>query len=139
MRTLLKFFATLTLLLAFTSQPAAAQSKKRLVLKAPFSFTVENHTLPAGTYWLTLRDGWVQIETREGRAVMSVLTLPVANPSAAGNPRVVFHRYHDRYFLSELWPASSQRGRQTLESREEQRSRKLAAPQGIVVELEARD
>jgi len=140
MKSIIKFFGTLTLLvLAFApaAPQAQAQSKRLLVLKAPFAFTVENQKLPAGTYWITLREGWLQIQTAEGKAVTSVLTLPVSTAKAEGTARVIFHQYHDGYFLSEVWPASSERGRQTLESREEQRSRKQEAPQAVVVQLTA--
>jgi hypothetical protein len=134
MKSILKFVAILGLLLAASTIPAAAQGKRMLVLKAPFGFTVENHTVPAGTYWITLQDRWLQIQTADGEAVASVLTLP-ASQTKEGNARVVFHQYHERYFLSEVWLASSQRGRQTLESREEQRSRKLESPQAVTVQL----
>ena len=140
MKSLFKFFAVLTMALAFAAPHAAAQStKNRLVLKAPFSFTIENREVPAGTYWITLQDGWLQMQTADGQAVMSVLTLPTEGKSSEGKARAVFHRYHSRYFLSQVWLASSERGRQTLESHEERRSRKLEAPQAIVVQLSGKD
>jgi hypothetical protein len=140
MKSMFKFFAVLTLALAFTAPHAAAQSaKKRLVLKAPFSFIIENHEIPAGTYWITLQDGWLQMQTADGQAVTSVLTLPTEGRSNEDKARATFHRYGNRYFLSQVWLASSARGRQTLESDEEQRSRKLEAPQAIVLQLGGQD
>jgi hypothetical protein len=135
MKNMLKFFVILILALAFSTTHAAAQTKRLLVLKTPFDFTVENRTVPAGTYCITLHDTWLQIQTADGKAVTSLLTLPVSSKTTEGAARVVFHRYHNRYFLSELWLASTQKGRQTLDSREEQRSRKLTSPQAVVVQL----
>ena len=135
MKNTFKFVTILGLLLAASAIPATAQNKRMLTLKTPFSFAVENQTVPAGSYWITLQDGWLQIQTAEGKAVASVLTLPVSSRKAEGNARVVFHQYHNRYFLSEVWLAASERGRQTLETREERRSRKIEAPQAVVVQL----
>jgi hypothetical protein len=136
MKSTFKFFAVLTLALAFASPHAAAQTaKRRLVLTTQFSFAVETRELPAGTYWITLNDGWLQMQTADGRAVMSALTLPVSGKSNEGTARAVFHRYHLRYFLSEVWLADSDRGRQTLESHDERVSRRVEAPQAVVVQL----
>jgi hypothetical protein len=135
MKSMLRFVVILALVVGFSETQAAAQNKRMLVLKAPFSFVVENQKVAAGTYWITLQDGWLQIQTADGKAVASVLTLPVSSQKPEGNARVVFHQYHDLYFLSEVWLAASQRGRQTLETREEQRSRKMEAPQAVVLQL----
>jgi hypothetical protein len=136
MKSNLKFFAVLAFTLAFAAPHATAQTgKRRLVLTAPFHFAVENRELPAGTYWITLNDGWLQMQTADGQAVLSVLTLPVSGKSSEGSARVVFHRYHHRYFLSQVWLAASDRGRRTFVSRDERQSRKLEAPQAVVVQL----
>jgi hypothetical protein len=140
MKSMLKFFGVVTLALAFAAPHASAQSsKKRVVLKAPFSFTIENQEIPAGIYWITLQDGWLKMQTADGQAVISVLTLPTEDNVREAKARAIFHRYHNRYFLSQVWLASSDRGRQTLESHEEQRSRKFEAPQAIVVQLSGQD
>jgi len=136
MKSNLKFLAVLTFALAFAAPHAAAQTtKRRLILTTPFSFAVETRELPAGTYWITVNDGWLQMQTADGKAVMSVLTLPVSGKSNEGNARAVFHRYHHRHFLSQVWLTASDRGRQTLESREERSSRKFETPQAVVVQL----
>lgn len=137
MKNSLKFFAALALLLTVTAANAPAQTQKRLILKTPFNFTIENREIPAGSYWITLKDGWMQLQTADGSAVTSVLTLPTEGKAGEGKARAVFHRYHNRYFLSQVWLASSTRGRQTLESHDEQRTRKHEAPLAVVVDLSA--
>lgn len=135
MKSTFKFVAVLAMALAFSASHAAAQGKKMLILKAPFAFTVENQKLPAGTYKITVRDTWLLIQTAEGKGVAGVLTLAVSGKMAEGDGRVVFHRYHDSYYLSEVWLPSVESGRQALESREERQFRKLEAPQAVVVQL----
>ena len=137
MKNSLKFFGVLALLLAVSASHISAQPQKRLVLNTTFNFTIENHEIPAGSYWITLKDGWMQVQTADGKAVTSVLTLPTEGKSGEGKARAVFHRYHNRYFLSQVWLASSARGRQTLESHDEQRARKQETPLAVVVDLNA--
>lgn len=141
MKSLCKFFAVLTLALAFgaaTPQANAQTHNRRLVLTTLFPFTIENREIPAGSYEITFQDGWLRMQTVDGKTVTSILTLPVSSkPGEESGARVVFHRYHHRYFLSQVWLAASDRGRQTLESRDEQRSRKVEAPQAVVVQLTA--
>jgi hypothetical protein len=138
MKSLVKFSAVLALALAFAfaAPKSEAQShNRRLILQTSFPFTVENHEIPAGIYEITFQDGWLRMQTGDGQAVTSILTLPVSGKSNEGGARAVFHRYHNRYFLSQVWLAASDRGRQTLESGDEHRSRKLEAPQVVVVQL----
>jgi len=140
MKSRVKFLAVLALALAFAfaapiPRSEAQSHNRRLILRTSFPFTVENHEVPAGTYEITLQDGWLRIQTADGQAVASVLTLPVSGKPSEGDARAVFHRYHNRYFLSQVWLAAADRGRQTLESSDEQHSRKLEAPQAVVVQL----
>jgi len=100
----------------------AQQSSGWLEFKAPFEFNVEQQKLPAGEYRILVQDGWVQIQSRKGESKAHILTLPVRrkNGSQTEVAQVVFHTYGTRYFLSEVWVAGKQAGRQALESKEEQ-------------------
>jgi hypothetical protein len=119
MKSILKF-AVLGLLVALGVQSAAAQSAKRwLILKAPFSFTVERQQLPAGEYRVQLHDGYLRIQSVDGKTGANVITIPVAGKSPEGHGQVVFHRYGEKYFLAQVWTPSHETGRQTLESRDE--------------------
>ena len=68
----------------------------------PFDFTVANKLLPAGTYTVK-RDASGLIEIRNHDKPIAVLT--IANHDGNQSPnggKLVFHKYGDQYFLSEI-------------------------------------
>jgi hypothetical protein len=82
----------------------------------PFPFTVANHTLPPGRYTVTRigettlrvfnshnQDTFVQTTGVEGKA-----------PESTGE--LVFHRYGNAYFLSEVWVPANGIGRKVFQS-----------------------
>ena len=88
-----------------------AQTKPRGKVEIPFAFHVHDAALPAGSYTVEefKTTGTVLITNNEtGKAI---LTLAPANRS--GSPeesKLVFNKYGDRYFLSELWFAGKGAG-----------------------------
>jgi hypothetical protein len=135
MKKALSFMALFGLVLTFGALPGAAQGKKTLILNAPFSFTVEQQRMPAGTYRILVEHGWLQIRSADGKSVVMVLTLPVAGKPVEGSGQVVFNRYGDRYFLGQVWLPELENGRQTLESREEKEQEKRAKLEAVAVKL----
>src|SRR5271156_4730989 len=89
MKRILKF-AVLGLALVAAAQGAAAQAKRWLVLKAPFAFTVEHQQLPAGEYRVQLQDGWLRVQSADGKASVYVLTMPVSGKAPEGHGEVLF-------------------------------------------------
>lgn len=74
--------------------------------KIPFSFYVGNKSLPAGNYVvrpLGSLHNVLAIQNAENHA--SALTIvPIGVQAAsAQNTKLVFHRYGDTYFLSQVW------------------------------------
>src|SRR5262249_25474545 len=106
-----KALAMCALLLALIV-PATAQSVSKATI--PFDFRVGNVTLSAGEYTiervspehvelLALRDS-----NGQHRAIINGIRLePVENN---GHARLLFTRYNDRYFLSQIWPSDSEAG-----------------------------
>lgn len=135
MKYTVKFLGLLALILTFSALPAAAQGKKSLILNAPFSFTVEQQTMPAGNYRILVEHGWLQIRSEDSKTAAMVLTLPVSGKSPEGIGQVVFHRYHNRYFLSQVWLPEMGAGRQTLDSSEEKELAKQEKLQAVVIKL----
>ena len=116
----------LTALLAASS--AAGQTDT--ITDIPFAFTVANQTLPPGRYTATqITSTLLRIFNSHNRVVV-VLTTGVDNKEPEGMGKMVFHRYGDDYFLSEVWVPASQTGRKVLQSRaEDEVTRKRPARQ----------
>jgi hypothetical protein len=136
MRKTVKFLALLAMALTLGALPGAAQGKRSLILKAPFSFTVERQKMPAGTYRILVEHGWLQIRSADGRTGAMVLTLPVSGKTVEGSGQVVFSRYGERYFLGQVWLPELELGRQTLQSREEQELEKREKMEAVIVKLD---
>jgi len=84
----------------------------------PFAFTVANHTLPPGRYIITHPSEKVLRIFNSHNTGMFALTNRVEAKAPEGS-KMVFHRYGDAYFLSEVWVAGSRTGRKVLQSRAE--------------------
>jgi hypothetical protein len=111
--------AVLTLLKASTVQ---AQSGG-LNAVVPFEFTIGTTTLPAGSYSLTceFESGGRVIVHSLTRSIGSRQTLGLADDQPAKPIRLVFHHYGKRYFLRQVWFASTlgRRGYALPETQEE--------------------
>jgi hypothetical protein len=68
----------------------------------PFDFTVANKLLPAGTYTL-VRESTGLVEIRNHDKPVAALTIVThdGNKSSDGG-KLIFHKYGDQYFLSEI-------------------------------------
>ena len=122
-------FAKLGLLAVMMIVAAGASAKAqtldyRLTANIPFDFSVADKKLPAGKYWinrsqLSTGDLIIQIRSTDGHENVSRLTIPVITVNAMKDSSLVFHRYGDEYFLSEIWPAGGVTGRELPKSRAE--------------------
>jgi hypothetical protein len=115
-----------------SSTGARAQQAERVVkFEAPFAFEVENNKLPPGEYTVLVQDGWLQIQGKDGKGKAHALTMPVVSrgEKSVAMSHVVFHNYQGRYFLTEIWASGQEKGRELLETREEQQ---LAKRQDMV-------
>jgi len=138
MKKIVKSLAVLSLVLTLGGLPAAAQGKKSLIVNAPFSFTVEQQRMPAGTYQILVEHGWLQIRSADSKNAAMVLTLPVSGKAPEGVGQVVFNRYGNRYFLSQVWLPELPNGRQTLESRDEKKLAKQEKLEAVMIKLDGR-
>ena len=89
----------------------------------PFDFSVRGKIFPAGDYEIKrLTDDPGQliiasVEKRGGRAIFE--TEPVEPKGISSHPEIVFHRYGDTYFMSEVFAGDRQTGRELFLSRQE--------------------
>jgi len=85
-----------------TAAPARAQ-EVHLIATVPFEFAVGNADLPRDTYRISKIAGHPEmLLVRGDRHSAIVRTDPVVVPRDDAPPSLVFHRYGDQYFLSEI-------------------------------------
>ena len=98
-RNLFGILITLTLALLI-SVPLSAQTIAKATV--PFDFTVGQTKMPAGTYEISPLSHAILIMDR--KTAKSVLSLFNSEEPSRGDstPRLVFHRYGDKYFLSQV-------------------------------------
>jgi hypothetical protein len=82
-----------------------AQSVKATI---PFDFTVNNTTVPSGTYIISSASTDHDVLCISDQKHVHLLTSALPNPAHAGKANVmVFHKYGNQYFLSEIRSADS--------------------------------
>ncbi len=106
----------LSLLLMLTVVTVSAQSERIGVINIPFNFIIGQKILPAGEY--TIRPSRIDSKTvwlvqgNDTQAGAFFLTVPVWAREAQEKTKLVFHRYGDRYFLSQIWMLGDNSGRE---------------------------
>jgi hypothetical protein len=91
-------------LLAAVAVGVHAQGPDALVVNVPFDFAVGNTTLPAGTYTIdrVQSNNSNNLELRSADGHSSAFTSGIVSLQFNGNPKLVFNRYGDQYFLHEI-------------------------------------
>ncbi len=111
----------ITICLLFTAATLIAQTESQRLMKVnvPFAFGVEDHSLPAGEYLvLTVNpERSIRIVSADGKHSAVVNTLPNYAKSPSENSRLVFHRYGDEYFLTQVWTGGQNVARNPLSSK----------------------
>jgi hypothetical protein len=109
-------------------------------VNVPFAFSVNNQVLPAGSYEIVQNDNTSMLTIRNQSdrksTIFSVNTADERRVPAAA--KLVFNRYGDQYFLSQVWTRDS--GRDVRKSRSEreaarQASKNLAMTEPEVIEI----
>jgi len=94
----------------------------------PFDFIVADQRFSAGEYLIgnanqDSDNGVMLIHSMKGSANAFRLTIPVSTLAIKDETKLVFHRYGDQYFLSEVWLAGTNTGRMLSESRSEREAK----------------
>jgi hypothetical protein len=93
-------FAAAVLVLPLCAQVATIRAD------IPFEFVVRNMTAAPGKYVITFRDGSV-VQLVGSQCYYLLEGNPDGPSTVSQEPKLVFHRYGDRYFLSQIRTAST--------------------------------
>ncbi len=90
--------------MVFTS--AQAQSERLIAADVPFNFVIKDRALPAGDYaFVFVQVGGsdaVKIQSADGHITAFVPTRSARTRASQAEPKLVFNRYGDQYFLSQV-------------------------------------
>ena len=134
----LKIFAMLNLLLVMTAISVVAQSS-RSTTNIPFSFTIGDKTLPAGSYsiepYRRNSDNVWLVQSRDGGT--SVLFNTNASRSQTEKKNVlVFRNRGGQYFLSQIWTGDGNSGRElTLPRTKDELAKNNSASETVIVAI----
>jgi hypothetical protein len=129
MKIVTKLFLTLCLVSLGATLTANAQIRSDSTIKAniPYSFVVNDTTLPAGRYVISVADAYgfdtsvLEIRSVNGKTTVLFETDPVTVPGLAPQTALVFDKIGDTYFLSKVFLKDYQGGNQLLKSKMQRR------------------
>lgn len=99
--------------------PAFAQTGA-IHVTIPFNFTVGVQTFPAGEYKVAINGSLLRVARIDGPGIATVLTnFTGGGPGQNAAPRLLFHRYGNRYFLSVAWIGEIEQGHDLFASPKE--------------------
>jgi hypothetical protein len=118
-----RLFVTATLfVLSLVVAAQVAKADDTLLANIPFAFVAGNVTMPAGEYRVQKLDGnsaVLLIHCSDASRSVMVLSNAAEAKEIQTQSKLVFKRYENRYFLSQVWKAGSSRGRQLFKSQAE--------------------
>jgi hypothetical protein len=124
-------FVTATLfVLSMIVAAQVTQAEEPMSVNIPFQFVAGNVTLPAGEYRVQKLDGnsaVLLIHRSDPNASVMVITHAAQAKKLQTKSILVFNRYDNRYFLSQVWTAGSIRGRQLPKSPREKELARVAS------------
>jgi hypothetical protein len=109
---------------SFVTAGSAMAQDHRAQATVPFNFSVNGNSVPAGTYTIgseVSTPNVIMITDREKNVHLITLAMPDSNTSSATN-KLVFHRYGNQYFLSEVRCESASMNVQLSTSKAEKRA-----------------
>ena|SRR5438045_807254 len=123
------FFATLSV------ASVRAQDAGTVSVHIPFEFSAANKTLPAGDYYVrrSIQGAQVGMEviSKDKSQTLWLTIHTVRGTDIQAASRLVFNRYGDRYFLSQLWIAGRSNGEELTKASRERLLRSEMASRAI--------
>jgi hypothetical protein len=119
---------------------ASAQAQSKIRVNVPFDFTIGTTLLPAGEYTVQPASANVSTEVlsfRDAAGNSRAVTMGIRmEPSGKDTvPKLVFHRYGDLYFLSQVWLNANDAGSEIRPGSHEREllASKSTASEGVTV------
>jgi len=109
------------------------QAEETMLVSVPFAFVAGNVTLPAGDYCIrkwNRNSDVLLITDSDQRAIATAATHSAQAKELQTESKLVFNRYGERYFLSQVWTAGTIRGRQLYKSSREKEILQTAKIEG---------
>ncbi len=106
-----------------------AQAQEPLAVNIPFDFVAGNMQLPAGEYMVKVSaptHTLILISRKDSTASGFINTNAAVSNEPQSESKLVFNRYGDRYFLSQVWTEGNSQGRQLLKSAREKEMSQIA-------------
>ncbi|OHE76270.1 MAG: hypothetical protein A2107_14545 [Verrucomicrobia bacterium GWF2_62_7] len=126
----------LAALALMTASGAAASDTAKTRANIPFAFDLNGQRFDAGLYIFECRfgTGLITVTPQEGER-HAFLGRPLGDPSSAQDPKLVFYKVDDTYYLAELWLAGSGMGKGLPVKKEIEFSARRGDAKRIVVAL----
>lgn len=106
-----KTFVPLLTVVLLAVGSLSAQISGAVKADIPFDFTAGNINLPAGEYQVSRMPNTGTLLIRcDGTQGMFVQSSAAQASGRTGSSKLIFHRYGDRYFLSQVWVQGQDRG-----------------------------
>jgi hypothetical protein len=99
-----------------------AQAQQSLVINIPFDFVAGNTQLAAGEYTVKVSvptHSLILISRKDSTASAFINTYAAVSNTPQAESKLVFNRYGDRYFLSQVWSEGNSQGRQLVKTSRE--------------------
>lgn len=97
-----------------------AQGSQRLIVQVPFGFHVGNSILPAGEYRVdNAAPSVLRLRSDDSKSSVMILTHLVQKGNAPGKGQLVFNKYGDEYFLSQVWSPGDNTGSELRKTKRE--------------------
>jgi hypothetical protein len=99
-----------------------AQAQDGMAVNVPFDFVAGGKTLPAGEYIVKISAptrAMILISRKDATTSAFINTNPAVSLAPQAESKLVFNRYGDSYFLSQVWSEGNTQGRQLVRTARE--------------------
>jgi hypothetical protein len=126
--------AVLSLFFVLAIAGTQAQRPTGVEVNLPFDFTAGKATLKAGRYHIRKLSGEAfSIRTEDGKQTIVNAPLFVGSRDSKSGARLVFNRYGNHYFLTQVW-LTQEIGQQLFPTKSESKARETELAKGIKAE-----